>query len=308
MMIFLQSHGVSSAYAAKIYKRYGNNAIKIVQENPYQLATDIFGIGFLTADRIAEKMGFAKDSELRAQAGILYVLHELADEGHVYFPYEKLIQKCKEMLETDRDVIVKAIAAVSMDKRVVIEDINLDPAEFQENNKAVYLSGYYVAEKYLAGRLKTLVSVPKSIRRIDADKAIQWVQEKLSINLAEKQIEAVRQAVENKIMVITGGPGTGKTTIINAVMKIFSAIKTRIMLAAPTGRAAKRLSEATGHEAKTIHRMLEYNMRKGGFQKNEEYPLDCDLLIVDEASMVDTLLMHHLLKALPVERHIHNGR
>ncbi|MEN6489511.1 MAG: ATP-dependent RecD-like DNA helicase [Smithella sp.] len=301
VMIFLQSHGVSSAYAAKIYKRYGNDAIKIVQENPYQLATDIFGIGFITADKIAQKLGFAKDSELRAQAGILYVLHDLADEGHVYFPYEKLIDKCRDMLEIDRDIIVKAIAAVCLDKRVVIEDINFDLAEFQENNKAVYLSGYYAAEKYLAEHLKALVREPKSIRRIDSDKAIQWVQEKLSINLAEKQIEAVQRAAENKVMVITGGPGTGKTTIINAIMKIFSALKAGILLAAPTGRAAKRLSEATGHEAKTIHRMLEYNMKKGGFQKNEDYPLDCDLLIIDEASMVDTLLMHHLLKALPVK-------
>ena len=300
VMIFLQSHGVSSAYAAKIYKRYGNDAIKIVQENPYQMATDIFGIGFLTADKIAQKLGFAKDSELRAQAGILYVLHEMADEGHVYFPYEKLIEKCKEMLDIDREIIVLAIAAVSMDKRVVIEDINLNLAEYQENNKAVYLSGYYAAEKYLAERLKKLIAAPKSIRRIDSGKAIKWVQERLSLILAEKQIEAVRRAAENKVMVITGGPGTGKTTIINAILKIFSAIKAGIMLAAPTGRAAKRLSEATGQEAKTIHRLLEYNMRRGGFQKNEESPLDCDLLIVDEASMVDTLLMHHLLKALPV--------
>ncbi|HNS55768.1 MAG TPA: ATP-dependent RecD-like DNA helicase [Smithellaceae bacterium] len=300
VMIFLQSHGVSSAYAAKIYKRYGNDAIKIVQENPYQMATDIFGIGFLTADKIAQKLGFAKDSELRAQAGILYVLHEMADEGHVYFPYEKLIEKCREMLDIDREIIVLAMAAVSMDKRVVIEDINLNLAEYQENNKAVYLSGYYAAEKYLAERLKKLIAAPKSIRRIDSGKAIKWVQERLSLILAEKQIEAVRRAAENKVMVITGGPGTGKTTIINAILKIFSAIKAGIMLAAPTGRAAKRLSEATGQEAKTIHRLLEYNMRRGGFQKNEEYPLDCDLLIVDEASMVDTLLMHHLLKALPV--------
>jgi len=300
VMIFLQSHGVSSAYAAKIYKRYGNDAIKIVQENPYQMATDIFGIGFLTADKIAQKLGFAKDSELRAQAGILYVLHEMADEGHVYFPYEKLIEKCREMLDIDREIIVRAMAAVSMDKRVVIEDINLNLAEYQENNKAVYLSGYYTAEKYLAERLKKLVAAPKSIRRIDSGKAIEWVQERLSMTLAEKQIEAVRRAAENKVMVITGGPGTGKTTIINAILKIFSAIKAGIMLAAPTGRAAKRLSEATGQEAKTIHRLLEYNMRRGGFQKNEESPLVCDLLIVDEASMVDTLLMHHLLKALPV--------
>ena len=300
VMIFLQSHGVSSGYAAKIYKQYGNEAIKIVQENPYRLATDIFGIGFITADKIAEKMGFAKDSELRAAAGILYVLHELTDEGHVYYPYEPLILKCKEMLDIDREIIVKAIGTVAVDKQIVIEDINQNLAEFQENNKAVYLAGYHIAEKSLAARLKTLVNAPQAIRKIDPEKAIQWVQEKLSITLADKQIEAVQRAAENKVMIITGGPGTGKTTIINAILKIFSAIKTKIMLAAPTGRAAKRMSETTGHEAKTIHRLLEYNMRKGGFQKDEESPLDCDLLIIDEASMIDTLLMHHLLKAIPV--------
>ena len=300
VMIFLQSHGVSSGYAAKIFKQYGNDAIKIVQENPYRLATDIFGIGFITADKIAEKMGFAKDSELRAAAGILYVLHELTDEGHVYYPYEPLIEKCKEILDIDREVIVQAIGTVAVDKQIAIEDINQDLAEFQENNKAVYLAGYHIAEKNLAARLKTLVNTSQTIRKIDSEKAIQWVQEKLSITLADKQIEAVQRAAENKVMVITGGPGTGKTTIINAILKIFSAIKARIMLAAPTGRAAKRMSEATGHEAKTLHRMLEYNMRKGGFQKNEDYPLDCNLLIIDEASMIDTLLMHHLLKAIPV--------
>lgn len=298
VMIFLQSHGVSSGYAAKIYKQYDNGSIKVVQENPYRLATDIYGIGFITADKIAENLGFAKDSDLRAAAGILYVLHELTDDGHVYYPYEPLIGKCKEILEIDREIIVKAMGAIAVDKQIIIEDLNSD-IEFKENNKAVYLSGYYAAEKNLATRLKTLINAPQSIRKIDAEKAIGWIQEQLSINLAEKQIEAIGCASKNKVMIITGGPGTGKTTIINAVLKIFSAIKANILLAAPTGRAAKRMSETTGHEAKTIHRLLEYNMRKGGFQKNEENPLDCQLLIVDEASMIDTLLMHHLLKAIP---------
>ncbi|NPU86279.1 MAG: ATP-dependent RecD-like DNA helicase [Syntrophaceae bacterium] len=300
VMIFLQSHGVSSGYAAKIYKQYGNEAIQVVQENPYRLATDVFGIGFITADRIAEKLGFAKDSDLRAAAGVLYVLHEMTDEGHVFYPYEPLIGKCKEMLDIEREVIVKAIGAIAFDKKIVIEDINQDFQEFHENNKAVYLAGYHLAESNLAARLKSLAGAPQAIRKIDSGKAIEWVQEKLSITLADKQILAVRCAAESKVMVITGGPGTGKTTIIHAILKIFSAIKAKIMLAAPTGRAAKRMSEATGNEAKTIHRMLEYNMRKGGFQKNEESPLDCDLLIIDEASMIDTLLMHHLLKAVPV--------
>lgn len=300
VMIFLQSHGVSSGYAAKIFKQYGNDAIKVVQENPYRLARDIFGIGFITADKIAEKLGFAKDSDLRAAAGILYVLHELTDEGHVFYPYELLIEKCREMLDIDREIITRAIGKAVFEKQIVIEDINDPLFESRDNNKAVYLAGYHLAESNLAARLKALVSGSQAIRKIDSDKAVLWVQEKLSITLADRQVEAIRCAAENKVMIITGGPGTGKTTIINAILKIFSAIKTKIMLAAPTGRAAKRMSEATGHEARTIHRMLEFNMRKGGFQKNEESPLDCDLLIVDEASMIDTLLMHHLLKAIPI--------
>jgi exodeoxyribonuclease V alpha subunit len=299
IMIFLQSHGVSSGYSAKIYKQYGNESIKIVKENPYRLATDIFGIGFLTADKIAQKLGFAKDSELRAAAGILHVLHEMTDEGHVYYPYEPLIEKCKEILDIDREIIVKAIGTIAADERIVIEDLNQNIDDFKENHKAIYLIGYHIAETNLSARLKTLIHTPQAIRKIDSEKAIEWVQEKLSIILAEKQIEAVRCVTGNKVMVITGGPGTGKTTIINAIIRIFSVIKTRIMLAAPTGRAAKRMMETTGHEAKTIHRLLEYSMRKGGFQKNADSPLDCDLLIIDEASMIDTLLMHHLLKAIP---------
>jgi exodeoxyribonuclease V alpha subunit len=299
IMIFLQSHGVGPGYSARIYKYYGNASIAIVKENPYRLATDVFGIGFVTADKIAQTLGFAKDSELRAQAGILYVLHELTDEGHVYYPSEPLIEKCKEMLDIDREIVVKAIGTIAADKRIVIEDLNRDTDAFQENGKAVYLAGYHTAETQLAARLKTLIRTPQALRRIEAEKAISWIQEKLSITLADQQIEAVRCVTGNKVMVITGGPGTGKTTLINAIIRICSVIKTKIMLAAPTGRAAKRMTEATGHEAKTIHRLLEYSRQKGGFQKNENAPLDCELLIVDEASMIDTLLMHHLLKAVP---------
>ena len=299
VMIFLQTHGVSSGYATKIFKQYGSRSIEVVKENPYRLATDVFGIGFVTADSIAEKLGFGKDSELRAEAGILYVLHQLADDGHVYYPYEPLIKKCEEILGVERDVIVSAFGTIAYDKRIVIEDLNEAIVEFRENNKAVYLAKFHVSEMSIAVRMKTLMTAPNAIRKIDSDKAIEWVQNQLAITLAKKQVEAVKCATENKVMVITGGPGTGKTTIINAVLKIFSKLRVRILLAAPTGRAAKRMSEATGHEAKTIHRMLEYSIQKGGFQKNEEYPLNCDLLIVDEASMIDTILMHHLLKAIP---------
>jgi len=351
IMIFLQDHGVGSGYAARIYKQYGNESINVVRENPYRLATDVFGIGFVTADKIAEKLGFARDSELRAEAGILYVLHGLTDEGHVYYPYEPLLAKCKEILDIDREIIVRAITILAEAKSIILEDLNQDPAALsgrsnrtpgeqavqkwsdarrasteergvslntssdeggsatqqmnvfqqpvRENHKAVYLAGYFLAEKLLAHHLRILIQSPRAVKKIDADRAIPWIQEKLAITLAEKQIEAVRAVADHKVMVVTGGPGTGKTTIINAMIRIFAGLRTKILLAAPTGRAAKRMSETTGHEAKTIHRLLEYSFQKSGFQKDAESPLDCDLLIVDEASMIDTLLMHHLLKAVP---------
>jgi len=299
VMLFLQTHGISSGYAAKIFKHYGRQSIEVVQKNPYRLAVDILGIGFVTADSIAEKLGFAKDSEMRAEAGILYVLHQLTNKGHVYYPYEPLIEECQKILQVDREVIVKAFGTIALDKRIVIEDLSDDIDSFKEHTKDVYLATLHLCETGISRRLKTLISAPKTIRRLDTDKAIEWVQKQLAITLAARQIGAVRCAVEEKVMVITGGPGTGKTTIINAILKIFAKLTVNIMLAAPTGRAAKRMNQATGHEAKTIHRMLEFSIRKGGFQKNENHPLTCDLLIVDEASMIDTVLMHHLLKAVP---------
>ncbi len=301
VMVFLQSHGVSSGYATKIFKQYGNRSIEVVKENPYRLATDIFGIGFVTADNIAEKLGFSRDSELRAEAGILYVLHQVSDEGHVYYPYDPLINKCQEILQVERDVIIKALGTIALEKRIIIEDLNEKIEDFRENNKAVYLAKFHICETSIAIRLKALLNARKSIRKIDGEKAIEWVQKQLSMTLAEKQVEAIRSAVNKKVMVITGGPGTGKTTIINAILTIFAKLKIQILLAAPTGRAAKRMSETTGHEAKTIHRMLEYSIKKRGFKKNDENPLNCDLIIIDEASMIDTILMHYLLKAIPPE-------
>ena len=301
VMLFLQTHGVSSGYATKIFKQYGDESIAVVQENPYRLATDIFGIGFITADGIAEKLGFDKQCQVRAEAGILYILHQLADEGHVYFPYEPLVQKCGEMLEINRDLITQAIGTNVLANRIVLEDLNDNATELLENNKGVFLKKFHVSETGIAARLKRLLRAPKAIRAIDAQKALAWVQERLAIRLAENQVEAIKCAARNKVLVITGGPGTGKTTIINAILKIFAPLKIRIQLAAPTGRAAKRMSEATGHEARTLHRLLEYSMKKGGFQKDQKHPLPCDLLIVDEASMIDTILMHHLLKAVPLQ-------
>ena len=299
VMLFLQSHGVSSGYATKIFKTYGNEAIEVVQENPYRLATDIFGIGFLTADRIAEKLGFAKDSELRAEAGILYVLHQLADDGHVYYPLEPLLTKCQEILEVDQDVLLRALDTLRANQKIVCEELK-ENGEPKGGRQAVYLAKFHLSETNIASRMKTLITAPKSIRPINPDKAIVWVQQQLDITLAAKQVEAVKCALTNKVVVITGGPGTGKTTIINAILKIFAKAGVKFLLAAPTGRAAKRMSEATGHEAKTIHRLLEYSIQKGGFQKDDKTPLKCDLLVVDEASMIDTILMHHLLKAVPL--------
>jgi len=300
VMLFLQEHEVSSGYAAKIFKQYGSQSIQVVRDNPYRLATDIFGIGFLTADRIAEKLGFDKNSRLRAEAGILYVLNQLSDEGHVYYPQGRLLNKCREVLQAQPEIVQEALAAIEADKRIVIED---DPgsADGAADRKAVYLARYYLCETGVARHLKALLATPKAVRRIDADRAVVWVQDRLAIALAEDQVRAVKGAAQHKALVITGGPGTGKTTIIHAILTIFSRLRIRIHLAAPTGRAAKRMSEVTGREAKTIHRMLEYSLQKGGFQKNEDALLDCDLMIIDEASMIDTVLMYHLLKAVPPE-------
>jgi len=300
LMLFLQSHNVGSGYAVKIFRQYKNRSIAVVKQNPYRLASDIFGIGFTTADSIAEKLGFAKDSKLRSEAGIIYVLNQLADEGNVYFPYELLVKRCQEVLQVDRGVLSDALGTLAFDQKIIVEDLNETIDDFKENYKAVYLARYYAAEAAIASRLKMLISAPKSFRAIDSKKAIAWAQEQLTIQLAENQTAAVRCALDNKVTVITGGPGTGKTTLTNTILKIFSGLQAKALLAAPTGRAAKRMSEATGHEAKTIHRLLEFSFQKGGFQRCIENPLNCDLLIVDEASMIDTMLMNFLLSAVPL--------
>jgi exodeoxyribonuclease V alpha subunit len=305
VMLFLQSHGVSTGHATKIFRHYRDRSIAAVRQNPYRLASEIFGIGFLTADRIADKLGFAKDSSLRAESGILYTLERVAEEGHVYFPYESLVEKCRKVLEVSREVIVQAMGTLTANRKIIIEDLNTNLEEFRINHKAVYLIRYNLSEAAIADRIKALVSMPKSIRRIDSERAVVWVQQQLQMTLAQNQVAAVRSALENKVMVITGGPGTGKTTITHAILKIFSRLnkssrlEEKILLAAPTGRAAKRLSETTGRVAKTIHRLLEFSFQKGGFQRDSENPLNCDLLIVDEASMIDTVLMYYLLKAVP---------
>jgi len=290
VMIFLQGEGVSSTYAVKIYKAYGDKSISVVKENPYRLALDISGIGFKTADKIAQNIGIDPGSPMRAEAGVIHVLSELVDEGHVYYPYEELKEKAAELLAVDGDILDVALATLSEQRRVVIEE--------HSEHRAVYLTPLHVAEVNVATRLKTLLSSPKQLSQIDIEKAIEWVQRVNRIKLAEMQKEALRKAVAGKVLVITGGPGTGKTTLVNSIIKILGKKAQRIALASPTGRAAKRLSEVTGREAKTIHRLLEFSPSEGGFKRNEENPLDADLVIIDEVSMVDILLMNHLLKAI----------
>jgi exodeoxyribonuclease V alpha subunit len=297
VMVFLQGSGVSPTYAAKIYKQYGNDSVRVVSENPYRLATDIFGIGFITADKIAEKLGMDRNAPMRIEAGILYVLNQLADEGHVYYPHGPLVVKCGEILEVDEATIPVALTHLVEEKMIFIEQ----PRTFSE--AAVYLARFYVSETGIVNKLKTLLAFPKQLRLINIDESVTWVQKDLNIAFSEKQLEAIKASINNKIMVVTGGPGTGKTTIINAILRIALKMGQKVFLAAPTGRAAKRMTEATGHEAKTIHRLLEYSpgggLDGGGFKRNDENPLDADLLIIDEVSMVDTLLMYHFLKAVP---------
>lgn len=287
IMVFLQGHGVGAAFAAKIYKQYGQAAVEKVRDNPYRLAADIHGIGFVTADQIARHLGIDPSSPLRAVEGTLYTLNELMNEGHVYYPREPLIDKAAAMLEVEREIVVRALDQLAAEKRVIL------------NNEAVYRTPLYIAEANLAQGLLALAAAESAIRRIDTEKALAWVESRLNIQLADKQKEAVALAARGKVMIITGGPGTGKTTIIKAIIKILQALQLRVVLAAPTGRAAKRMHEACGYEARTIHRLLEFSPRKGGFQRDRDVPLEADVVIVDEASMIDTVLMYHLVKAIP---------
>ncbi len=297
VMLFLQGHDVSAAYATKIFKQYGRHALAVVTENPYRMAMDISGIGFVTADRIARKIGFDPASPLRTQAGILYVLHQLAEDGHTFFPLDGLVIKCQEMLAVADTLIRRALDTLVTDSRIVVEPFPETP----EISRGVFLSHFHTCETGIARRLCRLLKTPQALRPVNAAKAIEWLEGHLPFSLATKQREAIGATLGNKVLVITGGPGTGKTTIIDGILRIFSRMGARIDLAAPTGRAAKRMDAATGREAKTIHRLLSYSFRKGGFQKNERTPLDCDVLIVDEASMIDTVLMHHLIKAVPAQ-------
>lgn len=306
VMVFLQGNGVSPAYAAKIYRFYGNDSIRIVRDNPYRLAVDIFGIGFLTADRIAENLGVEKEAPFRIETGVLYVLGQLADEGHLFSPFDELVERSSEVLEVLPSKIPPALANLAAQKKVIIENGPLVPGVAGNYGTGlVYLDFLYAAELGIAASIGRLASHPKQMRIIDVGDTLRSGGGDRQIIFSEKQLEAVRASLQQKVLVITGGPGTGKTTIINGIIKI--AVKTgqKVVLAAPTGRAAKRITEATGVEARTIHRLLEYNPRDlssgTGFGRDESKPLDAGLVIIDEASMIDAPLMYHLLKTVPVE-------
>ena len=290
IMVFLQSHGVGTSRAVRIYKTYGADAIPLVSENPYRLARDIKGIGFLTADQIAEKLGVEKTAMIRARAGISYTLTEAVSQGHCGLPEDDLMPMAEQLLEIPPDILGDALQQELRDETVVADTIG--------EQRCIFLGHLWNAEKLVAERMNALATGKPSWPGIDVEKAIPWVEQQLGVNLAESQREAVKTAVSSKVMVITGGPGVGKTTLVNAILRILVVKGVSVALAAPTGRAAKRLSESTGMEAKTIHRLLEVDPRHGGFKRGVNHPLECDLLVVDETSMVDVPLMASLMKAL----------
>ncbi len=291
IMVFLHSHGVGTARAVRIYKTYGNDAIQIMSENPYRLAKDIRGIGFKTADQIAIKLGIEKDAMIRIRAGISYALSEAMGEGHCGLPTDELIPLAVELLEVDNSLVQVALDMELTEGSVIADHVNDTPC--------VFLSGLHKAERVIGERLLILMNGKLPWPWIDPDKALPWIEQKTGLSLAESQVAAIRLALKSKVLVLTGGPGVGKTTIVNGILKTLAAKDVKILLCAPTGRAAKRMTEATGFEAKTIHRLLEVNPKGGGFKRNEENPLECELLVIDETSMVDVMLMQAVLKAIP---------
>ena len=296
LMLFLQPHDVSTAYAVRIYKFYGQAALEVVRENPYRLSMDIPGIGFLTADMIARKLGFELESELRAEAGVLYTLNNLGKDGHVCYPRGELAELCEKNLAVPAELADRAIDRLVGEDRLVCEEMPVENG----NEFYIYLGKQYYYESSIAHYLGRLMLSPKSVRFGESEEALTEIKNNLDIELAPEQEEAVRMAARHKVLVITGGPGTGKTTIINAIIKLFRQHSARVMAAAPTGRAAKRLSETSNLEAKTIHRLLEYSPQEDGFARNEDMPLACSLLVIDEASMLDIQLTCSLLKAVPL--------
>lgn len=292
VMIFLRGHNVSPSFAQKIFRMYGAQSIEKVRSNPFRLAKDIHGVGFKTADLIAQGLGIAKDAKERICAGIEHTLWELSQEGHVCYPIQDLAPKVEEKLEVSKDLITEGISLLIQTKEVVTE------------GQMVWIKPLFLMEMGIARETMRLTQHPCRIREVQLDKALTWVQQKLLIDLAEEQLEAVKCGLKDKALIITGGPGTGKSTITKAILTITEKIANQIVLAAPTGRAAKRMGEITGKKASTIHSLLEMDFKIGKFKRNKENPICCDLLIIDEASMIDTQLMYNLLKAVPDDARI----
>lgn len=284
LMLFLQRHEISPSFAHRLYKLYGQETRARLQENPYRLAREVRGIGFKTADRVAHNLGFPKDSTQRCDAGIEYTLLELADEGHVCYPLDALQERVEQILEVP---ITGRLAALEQEGRIVRE------------GAFIWMKGLWLCEQGIVREYRRLTGAASRLRRVESGEAIRWAEKKLHLNLAEKQKEAVAAALKEKFLIITGGPGTGKSTITRAILAITSMLTRSILLTAPTGRAAKRMSEITRHDASTIHSLLQFDFSTQQFRRNRENPLPCDLLIIDEASMIDTSLMYHLLKAIP---------
>ncbi len=317
VMLFLQSHGVTTGLAVKIYKAYGDDALEVVQENPYRLARDIWGVGFKTADKIARDLGLPSDAPSRVQAGVSYALGQLADEGHVYAPEGKLVAEAARLLEVPPDLVNAAIEDLDAEEIVRRETLVYPTAGSGEaatasavpvrEEQAVYLAPFYYGEIGVTHRLQALVE--SSTTRLFPFRSMDWgallgqITRSSDIELSAEQQKAVRAALTHKVTVLTGGPGTGKTVTVRTVIGALEALRCRYALCAPTGRAAKRLSEATDRPAKTVHRLLEYSPQDG-FRRSEENPLEVDCLIVDEASMLDLLLTNHLLKAIDPAAHV----
>ena len=291
IMVFLHSHGVGTARAVRIFKTYGADAIQVMTENPYRLARDIRGIGFKTADAIAMKLGIEKTAMMRVRAGISYALTEAMDDGHCGLPTDELVPLAEKLLEVPKELVRTALDLELGEGTVIADRVGETPC--------VFLAGLHRAERSIAERLMRLANGKLPWPWIDPDKALPWVEQRIGLALAESQVAAIRLALMSKVLVMTGGPGVGKTTIVNAILRILAAKDVRLLLCAPTGRAAKRMKEATGFEAKTIHRLLEVDPKSGGFKRGDNNPLDCDLLVVDETSMVDVMLMQALMKAVP---------